>query len=76
MKDLRKQGKWQTRALAFVHRFSASHEGFEAADLFAGTEDDEGVVGEEPVLGRRGRIELAPSTADGEDHGAGLLPDL
>ena len=54
----------------------AAHEGFEAADLFAGTEDDKGIAGVDLVPGRGGGVEPALRGADGEDHGTGLLPYL
>ena len=35
----------------FVRRVFAAHEDFEAVDLLAGTEDDQGVAGADDVLG-------------------------
>ncbi len=54
----------------FIHWLFAAHEGFEAADLFAGTEDDEGIAGVDLVLGRGGSVEPALRGTDGEDHRA------
>ena len=59
-----------------VYRVSSDHEGFKTGDLFAGTENYEGITGMDSILGRRGSIELTFGAEDGEDHGAGLVSDL
>ena len=46
----------------FIRELFVAHEGFEAADLFAGTEDDEGITGVDLVLGR-GVVSNLPSGA-------------
>src|SRR5215207_6188969 len=48
---------------------------FEACDLLARPEDDEGVATRDPVRGRGGGVEAALPAAGGEDHRAGSLPD-
>src|SRR5918995_13770 len=53
----------------------ASYQSFEACDLLAGSQDDEGVAPRDPVRGRGGGVEAALPVVRGEDHRAGSLPD-
>src|SRR5918992_451345 len=48
---------------------------FEACDLLAGPEDDEGVAAGDLIRGRGGGVEAALPVAGGEDHRAGSLLD-
>ncbi len=64
------------RLEAFVRWLFASHKLLQSCDLPAGAEDDEGIAGVDLVLGGGGSVELAFGASEGEDHGAGLLPDL
>ena len=58
------------RALSWVLAcwLFAAHEGFEAVDLLAGAEHDQGVTGADDVLGGGGGVEPALQGSDGEDH--------
>src|ERR671913_237049 len=49
---------------------------FEACNLLAGSQDDEGVAAGDPGRGRGGGVEAALPVAGGEDHRAGSLADL
>src|SRR5215218_6240671 len=53
----------------------APYQSFEACDLLAGSQDDEGVPARDPVQGRGGSVEAALPVVRGEDHRAGSLPD-
>jgi hypothetical protein len=55
--DVESRGSEVLRVCVFG--FFAAHEGFEADDLFAGAEDDEGVVWLDDVLSRRGGVKLS-----------------
>src|SRR5829696_7702090 len=54
----------------------APYQSFEARDLLAGSQDDEGVAARDPIRGRGGGVEAALPVAGGGEHRPGSLPDL